>query len=74
VSDEDNILELAKAARTAPSAALMAAGIYGGQYAKLYPDAYVELAVSGCLFAFWTGVILTALMGCTHLIDWARKD
>jgi len=52
----------------------MAAGIYGGQYAKLYPDAYVELAVSGCLFAFWTGVILTALMGCTHLIDWARKD
>lgn len=67
---EDKILEIAKAMRAAPAAALMTAGIYGGQFAKLYPDPYIDIAVGSCLIALWLGILLTALLGFTQLVDW----
>jgi hypothetical protein len=73
VEEDDKFLELAKGARVAPGAALMTAGMYGGQYAKLFPDPYIDLAVSGCLAALWLGIFLVGLLGVTQLIDWARK-
>lgn len=54
----DGLVELAKAAKAVPQALLFSVGIWGGPYAKGFPEQYVEAAGGLCLGASAIGAAL----------------